>query len=64
MNQEIQMQEQGDSAADAIAAIVLIAIFVTTCIFWVSGQQTPIPNKFFKSRMSLGFLRLFGVWDL
>ncbi len=38
MNQEIQMQEQGDSAADAIAAIVLIAIFVTTCIFWVSGQ--------------------------
>ena len=38
MSEELQMQEQGDSIADAIAAIALIAIFVTTCIFWVSGQ--------------------------
>lgn len=38
MNDEIQMTEQGDSAADAIAAIALILIFVTTCIFWISGQ--------------------------
>ena len=38
MNEELQMQEQGDSTADAIAAVALIAIFVTACIFWVSGQ--------------------------
>ena len=62
MNQEIQMQEQGDSAADAIAAIVLIAIFVTTCIFWVSGQQTPIQTKFLKNRTSLWLVRFFGVF--
>ncbi len=34
----IQMMEQGDSLADAVAAVALILIFVTTCIFWVSGQ--------------------------
>ena len=38
MHDEIHMQEQGDSMADAVAAIALIAIFVATCIFWVSGQ--------------------------
>ncbi len=38
MSEELQMQEHGDSVADAIAAIALIAIFVVTCIFWVSGQ--------------------------
>jgi hypothetical protein len=38
MNDDIQMAEQGDSAADAIAAIALILIFVTTCIFWINGQ--------------------------
>lgn len=38
MSDELQMQEQGDSTADAIAAVALIAIFVATCIFWVSGQ--------------------------
>jgi len=38
MSDELQMQEQGDSTADAIAAVALIAIFVVTCIFWVSGQ--------------------------
>lgn len=38
MSNEIQMQEQGDSAADAIAALALIGIFVATCIFWISGQ--------------------------
>jgi len=38
MNDEIQMAEQGDSAADAIAAVALILIFVTTCIFWINGQ--------------------------
>ncbi len=34
----IQMMDQGDSMADALAAVALILIFVTTCIFWVSGQ--------------------------
>jgi len=39
MNQEeLEMQHQGDSLADAITAVVLIAVFITTCIFWVSGQ--------------------------
>ena len=38
MSHELQMQEQGDSAADAIAAVALIGIFVATCIFWVAGQ--------------------------
>lgn len=37
-SQETEMQHQGDSVADAITAIVLIAVFVGTCIFWVSGQ--------------------------
>lgn len=38
MNDDIQMQEEDDSMADAVAAIALVAIFVATCIFWVSGQ--------------------------
>ena len=38
MDEEIQMAEQGDSTADAVAAIALILIFVTTCIFWINGQ--------------------------
>lgn len=38
MDDEIQMVEQGDSVADAVAAIALILIFVTTCIFWINGQ--------------------------
>ena len=38
MDEDIQMAEQGDSIADAIAAIALILIFVTTCIFWINGQ--------------------------
>lgn len=38
MHDELEMQEPGDSTADAIAAIALIAIFVSTCIFWISGQ--------------------------
>ncbi len=37
-NQELEMQQQGDSTADALSAIVLIAVFVATCIFWISGQ--------------------------
>lgn len=39
MNQnEVEMQEQGDGKADALAAVVLITVFVVACIFWVSGQ--------------------------
>lgn len=38
MYDEFEMQEPGDSTADAIAAVALIAIFVATCIFWISGQ--------------------------
>ena len=33
-----QTKEQDDSVADAIAAIVLVSVFVATCIFWVSSQ--------------------------
>lgn len=38
MEDDIQMMEQGDSIADAVAAVALILIFVTTCVFWISGQ--------------------------
>ncbi len=38
MDDEIQMSQPGDSGADAIAAIALILIFVTTCIFWINAQ--------------------------
>jgi hypothetical protein len=37
-SQDTEMQHQGDSFADAITAVVLIAVFVSACIFWVSGQ--------------------------
>ncbi len=38
MDNQIELQETGDSAADALAAIVLIGVFVATCIFWISSQ--------------------------
>lgn len=38
MNEEVSIQDQADSSADAIAAVALILIFVITCVFWVSGQ--------------------------
>ncbi|MCH2038576.1 MAG: hypothetical protein MK137_08305 [Rickettsiales bacterium] len=31
-------RETGDAKADAMAAVVLCAIFVCACIFWVSSQ--------------------------
>jgi hypothetical protein len=31
-------KETGDAKADAIAAIVLCAVFVASCVFWVSSQ--------------------------
>lgn len=38
MNDEIEVQNDGDSVADAIAAVMLTVVFVTTCIFWISAQ--------------------------
>ncbi|MBB6523212.1 hypothetical protein HNR48_003514 [Pseudoteredinibacter isoporae] len=38
MNDDVTLQDQADSTADAIAAVALITIFVATCIFWISGQ--------------------------
>jgi hypothetical protein len=38
MNERIDIQEEGDSVADAISAIVLIVVFVAACVFWISGQ--------------------------
>lgn len=38
MNERIDIQEEGDSVADAISAVVLIVVFVTACVFWVSSQ--------------------------
>jgi hypothetical protein len=38
MSNQIEQQKEGDSAADAIAAVVLICVFVAVCIFWVSAQ--------------------------
>lgn len=38
MNEPIELEEHNDSIADAIAAVALIAIFVITCVVWVSGQ--------------------------
>ena len=31
-------KETGDATADAIAAVVLCAVFAATCILWISGQ--------------------------
>lgn len=38
MNDPVELEERGDSIADAVAAVALIAIFVITCVFWVAGQ--------------------------
>ncbi len=38
MNDRLDVQDKDDSSADAIAAIVLIVVFVAACVFWVSSQ--------------------------
>ncbi len=38
MEDQVEMQEYGDSVADALVAVALIAVFVATCIFWIGGQ--------------------------
>ncbi len=35
---KVYKRETGDAKADAIAAVILCAVFVSTCIFWVSNQ--------------------------
>ena len=35
---ESEIYENNDSFADVVAAVALVAIFVTTCILWVSAQ--------------------------
>ncbi|MGD8177312.1 hypothetical protein [Marinimicrobium sp. ARAG 43.8] len=35
---ETHEPSEKDAMADAIAAVALIALFVATCIFWISGQ--------------------------
>lgn len=35
---KVYKRETGDAKADAIAAIVLCAVFVTACVFWISSQ--------------------------
>jgi hypothetical protein len=37
-SEETEMQHQGDSIADAITAVVLVAVFICACVFWVSSQ--------------------------
>ena len=38
MNEPINHQEENDSVVDTVSAIVLIVVFVSACIFWVSIQ--------------------------
>ena len=38
MNNSSDMEEQSDSMADAFAAVILVAVFVTACLLWVSSQ--------------------------
>lgn len=35
---QTEMREAGDSKADALAAVVLVVVFVAICLFWISGQ--------------------------
>jgi hypothetical protein len=31
-------KETGDAKADAVAAVIICSVFVTACVFWISGQ--------------------------
>lgn len=38
---DVQIQHvhtEEDNLADSIASVVLVVIFVATCLFWISGQ--------------------------
>ena len=38
MSDPVKVPENSDSTADAIAALVLIVVFVAACVFWISTQ--------------------------
>ncbi|GAA5524547.1 hypothetical protein Maes01_01104 [Microbulbifer aestuariivivens] len=38
MNEKVVVSTDSDNAADAVAAVALVAIFVATCVFWVASQ--------------------------
>lgn len=38
MSEEVVVSNESDNAADAFAAVMLVAVFVATCIFWVASQ--------------------------
>lgn len=38
MSEEVVVSNKDDNAADAFAAVALVAIFVVTCIYWVATQ--------------------------
>lgn len=38
MNDRTDTSEKRDSTVDAIAAVILIVVFVATCVFWISSQ--------------------------
>jgi len=35
---KVYKRETGDAKADAVAAMVLCAVFVSACVFWISSQ--------------------------
>lgn len=38
MNEKVVVSTESDNAADAFAAVALVAIFVVTCVYWVASQ--------------------------
>lgn len=38
MNDSTEVSRKSDRWVDALAAVVLVTIFVTTIVFWVSSQ--------------------------
>ena len=38
MSNEVQLRQEEDNIADSVASVLLILIFVATCVFWISGQ--------------------------
>ncbi len=38
MNEQTDTENNNDGIVDAVAAVVLITVFVAACVFWVSTQ--------------------------
>lgn len=38
MSKEVVVSNDSDNAADAFAAVALVAIFVAVCVYWVATQ--------------------------